>query len=132
MGNTTNSPALGFHTVGGLLEILKQPGLKPENGILIQVVAENGDAWQVWGKFTAFLGGNQDMSLMTLHHHELKFMHPRFNLEQLEANYWILSKIMEDFEKGHNSVMVDIVKPLLRQLNDTLVELQKIESANQH
>jgi hypothetical protein len=117
----TEGSSNDFHNVGQLRKLLD--GLPDEQGIFGQTVSTNGDAWQMWLTFIPKLVGN-DFSLLQMHHPELKFMHPKFDLEQLIATSENLKKLMEE---APDDDLKQIMKTLYFSLEYAITKFNEYE-----
>jgi hypothetical protein len=119
-----------FHTIDGLLEVLGDE--RRDKGILCQAVAVNGDAWNMFATFTPKLDGS-DMSLLQLHHDDLRFLHQKFSHEQLaEYQKNLEEQMFKVYQYSDHSPanlkMYELMSLLRECLNDILPQLSSLES----
>jgi hypothetical protein len=120
----------GFHTINGLLEIV---GDGPrDRGIMCQAVAVNGDAWNMFATFTPKLDGS-DMQLLQLSHDNLKFLHQKFNHEQLaEYQKNLEEQMFREYQYGNvtpaSKEMYGMMSQLRECLNGILPKLKSLET----
>lgn len=118
-GQKTGS--FSFHSVARLKALLDMAD--PEAGIAMQAVATNGDAWNMWGLFVPKMKCSEH-ALLQLYHPEMKFMHSRFNEEQLGASLEALKGLISNEESVRKKT---IMVKLLGAVEEALSELNQLQ-----
>ena len=104
-----------FTKVGQLKKAIE--GLKDETFVACQVVAENGEAWNMWGEFCRQVpGGN--ISCLTFRHSDLKTLNQKDKILSM-----ITDKIKSCEEKQKDKLIIDRIDVVaLKELYNLILE----------